>query len=116
MADFFQKLFGTKTKTKDQSAQQKPIDLAITAPLSDQQINSIITNQYLKYEIKQLVAGVGQSGGKQREHNEDSLLALTSTISGGWTSMSVIQGFRRDSRNSLDQPGRRFRWIWPSWS
>ena len=39
-------------------------------------------NQYLKYEIKQLIASAGQSVGKQREHNEDSLLALTSTISG----------------------------------
>jgi serine/threonine protein phosphatase PrpC len=85
VADFFQKLFGTKTKTKikDQPVQQKPVDLAVTAPLSDQQINSILSNQSLKYEMKQLVAGVGQSVGKQREHNEDSLLALTSTISGG---------------------------------
>ena len=85
MADFFQKLFGTKTKAKvkDQPAQQKTVDLATTAPLSDQQINSILSNQSLKYEMKQLIASVGQSVGKQREHNEDSLLALTSTISGG---------------------------------
>ncbi len=85
MADFFQKMFGTKPKpkVKEQPAQQKAIDLAVTAPLSDQQINSILTNQSLKYEMKQLIAGVGQSVGKQREHNEDSLLALTSTISGG---------------------------------
>jgi len=85
VADFFQKLFGTKTKPKvsGQPVQQKPIDLAVTAPLSDQQINSILTNQYMKYEMKQLIASVGQSVGKQREHNEDSLLALTSTISGG---------------------------------
>jgi protein phosphatase len=83
VADFFQKLFGTKTKTKEQPAQQKPVDLAVTAPLSDQQINSILSSQTMKYEMKQLIAGVGQSVGKQREHNEDSLLALTSTISGG---------------------------------
>ena len=44
MADFFQKLFGTKTKpkVKEQPVQQKPVDLAVTAPLSDQQINSIL--------------------------------------------------------------------------
>lgn len=56
--------------------------MATTAPLSDQQINSIIGSQISKYEMKQLVASVGQSIGKQREHNEDSVLALTTTISG----------------------------------
>jgi len=87
VADLFQKLFGTKNKEKAGEQQpapsKKPVDLAVTAPLSDQQINSILLNQYLKYEIKQLIASAGQSVGKQREHNEDSLLALTSTISGG---------------------------------
>jgi protein phosphatase len=78
VADFFKKLFGSKeTPTKP-----KVIDNATTAPLSDQQINSIIASQLPKYEIKQLVAGVGQSVGKQRDHNEDSVMALTSTISG----------------------------------
>ena len=82
MADFFRRLFGTK-KT-DQPAVQQPrqVDMATTAPLSDQQISSIISNQSVKYEMKQLIASVGQSVGKQREHNEDSLLAITSTISG----------------------------------
>lgn len=78
MADFFKKLFGSKeTPTKP-----KMVDNATTAPLSDQQISSIIASQLPKYEIKQLVAGVGQSVGKQRDHNEDSVMALTSTISG----------------------------------
>jgi len=80
VADFFRKLFGTKTT--DQPALPKQVDMATTAPLSDQQISSIITNQSVKYEMKQLIASVGQSVGKQREHNEDSLLAITSTISG----------------------------------
>lgn len=78
MADFFRKLFGVK----EEPARQKQIDMANTAPLSDHQIDSIIANQNFKYEMKQLVAGVGQSVGKQREHNEDSVLALTSTIAG----------------------------------
>jgi len=78
VADFFKKLFGSKeTPTKP-----KALDNATTAPLSDQQISSIISSQLPKYEIKQLVAGVGQSVGKQRDHNEDSVMALTSTISG----------------------------------
>ena len=56
--------------------------MATTAPLSDQQISSILSNQSVKYEMRQLVASAGQSVGKQREHNEDSLLAITHTISG----------------------------------
>ncbi|OGO38242.1 MAG: hypothetical protein A2Z03_08400 [Chloroflexi bacterium RBG_16_56_8] len=32
--------------------------------------------------MQQLVAGAGQSVGKQRDHNEDSLLAITTTIAG----------------------------------
>ncbi len=80
MADFFRKLFGTKKSEPEKQPSQ--VDMATTAPLSDQQINSIIGSQISKYEMKQLVASVGQSIGKQREHNEDSVLALTTTISG----------------------------------
>lgn len=79
MADFFRKLFGSK----EEPAPPKLIDTASTAPLSDQQIDSIIANQGIMYEMKQLIAAVGQSVGKQREHNEDSVLALTSTVAGG---------------------------------
>ncbi|MBL8051154.1 MAG: hypothetical protein JNM46_08030, partial [Anaerolineales bacterium] len=78
MADFFRKLFGSK----EPPPKPKVMDNATTAPLSDQQISSIIASQLPKYEIKQLVAGVGQSVGKQRDHNEDSVMAMTSTISG----------------------------------
>ncbi len=56
--------------------------MATTAPLTDQQLNSIMGIQSIKSETKQLVASVGQSVGKQRDHNEDSVLALTSTIVG----------------------------------
>lgn len=77
VADFFRKLFGPKEDTKP-----RPLDGATTAPLTDQQIQSIISSQAPRYEIRQLAAGVGQSVGKQRDHNEDSLLALTTTISG----------------------------------
>lgn len=63
------------------------MDMATTAPLTDQQINSIVAGQNSKYEIKQLIASTGQSVGKQRDHNEDSLLALTSTIAGSTESI-----------------------------
>ncbi len=79
MLDFFRKLFG---KNKQQPEPPKQVDMITTAPLSDQQISAIISNQSPRYEMRQLVASVGQSVGKQREHNEDSLLALTSTIAG----------------------------------
>jgi len=78
--DFLRKLLGTKTS--EQPVIPKQVDMATTAPLSDEQISSIISNKVIKYEMKQLIAGAGQSVGKQREHNEDSLLAITSTISG----------------------------------
>lgn len=78
MADFFKKLFGSK----EESTKPRQVDSATTAPLSDQQLQSILSSQTPKYEIKQLIAGVGQSVGKQRDHNEDSVLALTTTISG----------------------------------
>lgn len=81
MADFFRKLFAPNKK-EEVTTPQKMVDMATTAPLSDQQINAIVAAQTSQYELKQLIASAGQSVGKQREHNEDSLLALTSTISG----------------------------------
>lgn len=78
MADFFRKLFGSKGET----TKPKMMDAATTAPLTDHQIQSIISSQAPRYEMRQLVASAGQSVGKQRDHNEDSLLALTATISG----------------------------------
>lgn len=78
MADFFKKLFGSK----EESTKPRQVDSATTAPLSDQQLQSILSSQAPRYEIKQLVAAVGQSVGKQRDHNEDSVLSLTNTISG----------------------------------
>jgi protein phosphatase len=78
VADFFKKLFGSK----EESTKPRQVDSVTTAPLTDQQLQSILSGQAPKYEIKQLVAGVGQSVGKQRDHNEDSVLALTTTISG----------------------------------
>ena len=77
MADFLRKLFGGERKT---GTPAQPTDGAITAPLSDQQINSILYNQNPRYETPQLIVGSGQSVGKQREHNEDSLLCITTTI------------------------------------
>jgi serine/threonine protein phosphatase PrpC len=73
--EFFRKLFGGKTTTK-------AIDTATTAPLSDQQIQSILQGPTNQFDLQQLVAASGQSVGKQRELNEDSLLAMTTTLAG----------------------------------
>jgi PPM family protein phosphatase len=72
----FNWLFGSKpTPTKT-------LDTANTAPLSDQQLQSIVINQNPRFDLQQLIAAGGQSVGKQRELNEDSLLAITSTMAG----------------------------------
>jgi len=73
---FFSWLFGSK------SAATKTLDTANTAPLTDQQLQSIVGNQNPRFDLQQLIAAGGQSVGKQRELNEDSLLAITSTMAG----------------------------------
>jgi PPM family protein phosphatase len=76
---FFRWLFGNQQQTVPQVKSQ---DMADTAPLSEQQLNSIVSNNIPRSEFQQLIAGCGQSVGKQRELNEDSLLAVTSTMAG----------------------------------
>lgn len=76
MEKFFRRLFG------NQQSSDKAQDVANTAPLTEQQIQTIVANQNPRFDLQQLVAGCGQSVGKQRELNEDSLLALTTTMAG----------------------------------
>jgi len=52
---------------------------ASTAPLLDRQIQEALIKGK-RYEPQQLIAGCGQSMGKQREHNEDSLFAFSIAI------------------------------------
>ncbi len=75
MLDFLRRVFGGEpAANRDEGA--------TTAPLSDQQVQSIMHGQNMPYEMQQLVAACGQSVGKQREHNEDSLFAMTMTLAG----------------------------------
>jgi PPM family protein phosphatase len=53
-----------------------------TVPLSPQQVEEIVIHQTLQYDLQQLVAASGQSVGKQRELNEDSLSLITATLAG----------------------------------
>jgi len=74
------KLFGWLFGKKDPSI--KAQDTTNTAPLSEQQIQAIVNNQNPHFDLQQLISSCGQSVGKQRELNEDSLLALTTIMAG----------------------------------
>jgi len=73
---FFSWLFGKR------SAPTKTIDTANTAPLTEEQLKSIVNNQNPHFDLQQLISAGGQSVGKQRELNEDSLLTITTTMAG----------------------------------
>lgn len=76
MTSFFHKIFG-KSQHKLGDAVTKPLPTKSTdqSPLKAVPVEEAIP------EIPQLVAGWGQSVGQQREHNEDALFTLTSTLS-----------------------------------
>lgn len=74
--DKFFELFRKKTKPS------AAVSMADTAPLTEDQLKSIVDDQNVKYDLHQLIAAAGQSVGKQRELNEDSVLAFTSTMAG----------------------------------
>ena len=58
------------------------LEVANTAPLTEEQLKTIVNDQTVQYDLQQLIAAAGQSVGKQRELNEDSVLAFTSTMAG----------------------------------
>ncbi len=74
MLDIFRKIFRGEPRPSTAGA--------TTAPLSDQQLLSIVQGVNPPYDMQQLISATGQSIGKQRDHNEDSLLALTTTLAG----------------------------------
>jgi serine/threonine protein phosphatase PrpC len=73
--DFFKNIFGKKDK--------KPaVDNAVTAPLSDVQLQSIKAMAENHFEPIQFLVASGQSVGRQRELNEDCLFTCVSTVAG----------------------------------
>lgn len=78
MNNFFDKLFGKNKQPQKKAALDENV---VTAPLSEAQLQAIKVTS-TKFEPPQILVGCGQSVGKQRELNEDSLLAFTSIISG----------------------------------
>ena len=77
MDKFFRWLFGNQ-----QPPPVKTQDMINTAPLTEQQLNTIVGSQNPRFDLQQLIASCGQSVGKQRELNEDSVLAITATMAG----------------------------------
>jgi len=76
LSGWFKNLFGSK------SSPSKTLDTANTAPLTEQQLQAIVGNQNPHFDLQQLISASGQSVGKQRELNEDSLLSITTTMAG----------------------------------
>ncbi|PWH15476.1 MAG: hypothetical protein DDG60_05745 [Anaerolineae bacterium] len=76
--DFFRNLFGKK-ETKKAAVSN---DNVVTAPLSELQLQTIKSMALNRHEPAQLLVASGQSVGRQRELNEDSLFSLTTTIAG----------------------------------
>jgi len=74
--DFFRKLFGKKEPEKAAG------ENVVTAPLSEVQLQTIKSMAFNRYEPPQLLVASGQSVGRQRELNEDSLFSLSTTIAG----------------------------------
>jgi serine/threonine protein phosphatase PrpC len=73
--DFLKNIFSKK--------ESKPaVDAAVTAPLSDVQLQSIKALAQNRFEPVQFLVASGQSVGRQRELNEDCLFTFTSTIAG----------------------------------
>ena len=75
MFEFIKKFFGQKEEIA-------PVDSAVTAPLSDLQLQSVRDLALKRYEPVQFVVASGQSVGHQRELNEDSLFTLATSTAG----------------------------------
>ncbi len=78
MKDFIEKLLGKK------KVSQSTIE---TAPLSEEQLGSV-SQRLVHYKPTQLLVGSAQSTGRQRDHNEDTLLAINAVLSDGSTEIT----------------------------
>lgn len=77
MLDFFRRVFNRPSSQEN----------ATTAPLNEHQLQSILSASSARADIQQIIAACGQSVGKQRDLNEDSLLAVTATLAGNGGNM-----------------------------
>jgi PPM family protein phosphatase len=79
--DFIRKIF-TKTETQ-KSVPEVPVDVQ-TAPLSSDQLE-VVSSIHVDFYPPQIMVGSAQSVGKQRDHNEDTLLTFHTIIADGDT-------------------------------
>lgn len=80
---FWQTLF-SRLSSRDEAKRSS----VTTAPFSNQEKKSI-TPKIPLLAPQQLIVGCGQSVGKQRDHNEDSIFTFTTTIGGEATSQTL---------------------------
>jgi len=80
---FWQKLFG-KATSKDETENAN----ITTAPLTEMEMKSI-EEKHLAIAPQQLIVGCGQSVGRQRDHNEDSIFTFTITIGSGASNQAL---------------------------
>jgi serine/threonine protein phosphatase PrpC len=87
VANFFEKIFERFKKpedldgTKPLTSPDEPLEDDATKPLEPiQEIIKAGPIDETGLELPQLIAGCGQSVGHQRDHNEDALFALTTTL------------------------------------
>ena len=83
MLGFLKKLI---RKPEDKQTFVQQLEDIRTAPLSDEQLLSV-TEPHLSFYPPQIIIGSGQSIGKQRDHNEDTLLTLHTLLSDGDSNM-----------------------------
>jgi serine/threonine protein phosphatase PrpC len=93
--NFLQKIFGIEQNKTDDDALPQTGEI-VTAPLSPEQLNSTLPQSHPtrpiirrkpgpRIEPPQLIVGLGQSVGRQREVNQDTIYAFTSTLASNST-------------------------------
>ena len=85
MLDFFKKLIGGSQKPAVSKVEQatKPLKQGIeTAPLSDEQFQTVAKVQVVM-KPSQMLVGTGTTVGRQRDHNEDTIIALNGIFADG---------------------------------
>jgi serine/threonine protein phosphatase PrpC len=92
MSGFFQKLFGRAKSSPPAKVEAGDSDAGLTAPptmpLKDPlEIDLKLSPADNPGDVNYLLAGIGQSVGKQRDHNEDALFTLTTMLTGNNTSI-----------------------------
>ncbi len=78
MFDFIKRLLGTQSAPEPDNVK--------TAPLSEE-ITTDVAMAPMTFTPAQLVVGTGQSVGKQRDHNEDTIFSLSSILADGSTEL-----------------------------